>query len=114
MDAVNELRHALVAVAILADVAHMTAYMKQIAPFLGVKADARRRVVRQWCAAHAIGAAEDVVVLARQLCDEPEREFQYAAADMTAYWLHLLDSSFVAQQAEALLLHTPWWDTVDL
>lgn len=114
MDAVNQLRQQLMVVAVPADAAPMAAYMKQIAPFLGVKADARRRVVRQWCAELPIGAAEDVVVLARQLCAEPEREFQYAAADMTAYWLHLLDASFVAQQAEALLLHTPWWDTVDL
>jgi 3-methyladenine DNA glycosylase AlkD len=114
MDAVDQLRQRLTAVAVPADAVPMAAYMKQIAPFLGVKADARRRVVRQWCAAHSIGSAEGVVVLARHLLAEPEREFHYAAADMAAYWVRLLDASFVERQAEHFLLAQPWWDTVDL
>lgn len=51
MDAVNQLRQQLMAVATPADAVPMAAYMKQIAPFLGVKADARRRVVSVVCRA---------------------------------------------------------------
>lgn len=114
MDAINQLRHAFTAVAVLADAAPMAEYMKHVAPFLGVKADARRRVVRHWCAHMTVSTASAVVTLAQQLVAEPEREFHYAAADVAAYWRNLLDASFVAQHADTFLLQQPWWDTVDL
>lgn len=114
MDAVYALRHALSAVAVPADAAPMMAYMKQIAPFLGVKATARRRVVQQWCATVTMTSAAEVISLAQHLLAESEREFHYAAADMAAYWVRLLDASFVACHGECVLLQHPWWDTVDL
>jgi len=88
--------------------------MKHIAPFLGIRAAQRRRVVRHWCAQYPNQTATDVVALAQRLSAQPEREFHYAAADMSAYWLRLLDASFVADHAAVFLLQTPWWDTVDL
>jgi 3-methyladenine DNA glycosylase AlkD len=114
MDAINQLRHQFVSVAVRADAAPMAAYMKQIAPFLGVKADARRRMVRQWCDQLTLTSVDDVLILAQRLLAESEREFHYAAADMAAYWVRLLDASFVDCHVEHLLLEHPWWDTVDL
>lgn len=114
MDAINQLRQQLMSVAVPADAAPMAAYMKQIAPFVGVKSDVRRRVVRQWCAQLTLTSSDDVLTLAQHLLAEPEREFHYAAADVAAYWHRLLDASFVTDQVESLLLYTPWWDTVDL
>ncbi len=114
MDAINELRHAFTDVAVPTDAAPMADYMKHVAPFLGVKADARRRVVRHWCAHMTVSTADAVVTLAQKLVAEPEREFHYAAADATAYWRRLLDASFVEHHVEHFLLQYPWWDTVDL
>ena len=44
---VQQLRRRLMDVAVSTDSAPMAAYMKQVAPFLGVKAVLRRQVVRQ-------------------------------------------------------------------
>jgi 3-methyladenine DNA glycosylase AlkD len=114
IDAVAHLRQSFLAVADPADAAPMAAYMKHIAPFLGIRADQRRRVVRDWCAQYPNQTDTDVVALAQRLSAQPEREFHYAAADMSAFWLRLLDASFVSHHAADFLLHTPWWDTVDL
>ena len=114
MDAVAQLRQSFVAVADLTTAAPMAAYMKHIAPFVGVQADLRRRVVRDWCAHQSVQTADDFCSLATRLCCEREREFHYAAADVAAYWLRLLDASFIADHAATLLLETPWWDSVDL
>ncbi|MFN7472042.1 MAG: DNA alkylation repair protein [Roseiflexaceae bacterium] len=114
MDAVDQLRQSFAAVADPSNAAPMAAYMKHIAPFVGVHADLRRRVVRTWCSQLSLQSADDVCSLATRLCREPEREFHYAAADVAAYWLRLLDASFIADHAATLLLQTPWWDSVDL
>ncbi len=114
LTAVDELRASLLAVAVPADAGAMAEYMKHVAPFLGVKADTRRRVVRQWCAQRTLTCASEVRALVQHLCDEPEREFHYAAADVAAYWRRFLDASFVECHAERFLLQHPWWDTVDL
>ncbi len=114
MNAINQLRHAFTTVAVPADAAPMAEYMKHVAPFLGVKTDVRRRMVRQWCTQVPLTSADDVITLAHHLLAEPEREFHYAAADVTASRLKLLDASFVERHAEHLLLQHPWWDTVDL
>jgi len=114
MDAVAQLRLSFVAVAEPAAAAPMAAYMKHIAPFLGIRADQRRRVVHDWCVQFPLHTAADVTALAQCLCSQPEREFHYAAADVAAYWRRLLDTSFIADHAATLLLQTPWWDSVDL
>ena len=114
MDAVRVLRHAFIEVAVPTDAGSMAEYMQHVAPFLGVKADARRRVVRNWCTQMSVNTADAVVSFVQQLLTEPEREFHYAAADVTAYWRRLLDASFVDRHVEQFLLQYPWWDTVDL
>lgn len=114
MDAIYDLREQLTAVAVASEAAPMAAYMKQIAPFLGVKADARRRVVRRWCATLTLTSANEVISVVQHLIAEPEREFHYAAADVAAYHDTLLDASFVDCHVEHFLLRHPWWDTVDL
>ena len=114
MDAVVALRQSFAKVADPTTAAPMAAYMKHIAPFVGVQADLRRRVVRAWCGQLSLQSAVDVCSLTSLLCREPEREFHYAAADVAAYWRRLLDASFIADHAATLLLQTPWWDSVDL
>ena len=114
MQAAATITDALAQVANPVDADPMAAYMKQIAPFLGVRAVARRAVVRQWCRQNPITTQQELLALAQDLQQQPMRECHYAAADVCAYFAPLLDASFITSHAQALLLHTPWWDTVEL
>ena len=114
MQAAVEIADALAQVANPADASPMAAYMQQIAPFLGVRAVARRAVVRQWCRQNPMASQSAVLALAQALQQQPMRECHYAAADVCAYFMKLLDASFITNHAQALLLQVPWWDTVDL
>lgn len=91
----------------------MAAYMKQVAPFLGVAAPPRRRAQRQaWAALPAPSEAE-VTLAVQGLWALPEREYHYAACDLIASATPRLSAAFVPDVVEGLLVDTPWWDTVD-
>lgn len=92
----------------------MAAYMKHVAPFLGIAATPRRRAQREaWAGLPAPDEAE-LARTARELWSLPEREYQYAAGDLVARHARRLSSAFLADPVEELLTARPWWDTVDL
>ncbi|MDP1878934.1 MAG: DNA alkylation repair protein [Actinomycetota bacterium] len=92
----------------------MAAYMKDVAPFLGITAAPRRRAQRAvWAGLPAPDEAQ-VARTALELWSLPEREFQYAASDLIARHAGRLSTPFLADPIEALLTAKPWWDTVDL
>ena len=95
------------------DAEPMRAYLKDVAPFLGVKAPARRAAQRSAWAALPILAADDVGVVARALWVLPEREYQYAACDLIGRHADRLPGAFVGDHVQTLLTTKPWWDTVD-
>lgn len=89
------------------------AYMKGVAPFLGISAPDRRRALRDaWSGLDAPKSSElgDAALLLMQL---PEREFHYAAYDLVDRYLRCADGRFLRQYATELLTTVPWWDTVD-
>lgn len=93
--------------------AAMTAYMKHVAPFLGVPAPERRRALRgAWKALRAPTSTE-LGGAARVLMDRRERELHYAAYDLIDRHRDGADERFLADHVEALLTSRPWWDTVD-
>jgi 3-methyladenine DNA glycosylase AlkD len=93
----------------------MRAYMKDVAPFLGVPAPIRREAVRPaWKALGPPPSLDDLVAAAEALVARPEREYAYAAADLLELHRRRCPTSFLADPVERLLLTTPWWDTVDL
>jgi 3-methyladenine DNA glycosylase AlkD len=105
---------ALHAVADPSRAAPMAAYMKHIAPFLGVPAPERRAALRSAWAGIAPPPTPDALgAAARRLMAEPERELHYAAYDLLDRHLEVADEGFCARHVEDLLLTTPWWDTVD-
>lgn len=105
---VGEVRAALMAVADPKRGDEMAAYMKGVAPFLGVAAGPRRAAVRDVVASVPIGTEYDV---ARALFFEPEREFAYVGIDL----LRARNARLSADPDAllALALHNPWWDCVD-
>jgi len=110
---VHATRAALEPLAVREDAEDMRRYMKEVAPFLGVKATPRRQAQREAWAGLPHLSRQEIGPVAVALWAEPEREFQYAACDLIARQSRLLDAGFVVDPTQALLLDRPWWDTVD-
>lgn len=95
------------------DAAAMQAYMKDVSPFLGVKATPRRQAQRAaWRALPPLEISE-VKPVVEALWAMPEREYQYAACDLLVTQAKRLPGGFVIDPLEQLMLDRPWWDTVD-
>lgn len=91
----------------------MRAYMKDVAPFLGISTPDRRSALRAaWRGLPALAPSE-VAEVSRELWAEPQREYQYATCDLLAREQRRLPSSFLADPVTELLTTVPWWDTVD-
>ena len=91
--------------------APMRAYMLNQFAFLGIRAPARRQALRGLPKLSAWTAPE-LLALADQLWNLPEREFQYVAVDLLAKHHRLLGPDNVAHLLQ-LVQRKPWWDTVD-
>jgi 3-methyladenine DNA glycosylase AlkD len=92
----------------------MGAYMKGAAPFLGVGATERRRLLKAAWRILPEPSADDVVVASGALRALPEREFHYAGAEVLGRWRRLLRASSLNAEIRDAVLTVPWWDTVDL
>ena len=91
----------------------MRAYMQNIAPFLGVSAPERRRVLRDPWRALARPSSAELGRAAQLLMAQREREFHYAAYDLVGRYVRFADEYFLDTYVTDLLTTTPWWDTVD-
>ena len=89
------------------------AYMKGIAPFLGVSAPIRRKLFKEIFKEAPTPTSDELGKTARALWRLDEREYQYAAIDMIAHFIAIADRSFLKDHVEFLLSHKSWWDTVD-
>jgi 3-methyladenine DNA glycosylase AlkD len=95
------------------DAAAMRAYLKDVSPFLGVRAPARRQAQRAaWRALPPVDVS-DVGPVAEALWAMPEHEYQYAACDLLARESMRLPGAFIIDPTERFLRDRPWWDTVD-
>ena len=91
----------------------MQRYMKDIAPYFGIKTPARRQALKEIYRDAPIPTSEQLGKTARALWRMEEREYQYAACDMLSTYNSYLDKEFLVKHCEYLLTHKPWWDTVD-
>lgn len=92
----------------------MAAYMKDVAPFHGIAAEPRRALQREvFRAAGPLGEAT-VVAVVRACWERPEREFQYAGAELLAERLAVCSAGPTLEFCETLITTKPWWDTVDV
>ena len=97
-----------------ADAEIMQGYMKDVAPFYGIKAGPRRALQKEVWREHAIPATgAEMHAFARRLFSLPQRELHYAALETLQaskkFWTGGEISLFDTQ-----LRTTPWWDTVDV
>lgn len=108
----SEIRAAFESVANPANAVPMAAYIKNVAPFFGIKSPERKVMQRSIFEAGKELPFEDFTVLLRALFHEPERELHYCAMD----WLYHRRKHWTADTLHIigeLIATKPWWDTVD-
>lgn len=88
-------------------------YMKDIAPFLGVKTPERRSLVKKIAREFEPPTSDELAQTARALWKLDEREFHYAAFDLIQIHIDLANRKFLEEHVEYLITHKSWWDTVD-
>jgi len=91
----------------------MEAYMKNLFPFLGIKAELRRSIVKEAQIANKQEIINNARDLALKLYELPEREYHHTAMDIL---IKQLDKKFVPEDIELiehLLTTKSWWDSVD-
>lgn len=91
----------------------MQAYMKHHFRFLGVPAPARKQAQRAFVNRFATADGDTVLGAAEALWAEPEREFQYVAADLLRRRAKVLQPAHL-ERLRALVTAKSWWDTVDV
>lgn len=89
------------------------AYMKGVAPFLGVSAPDRRRALGAAWRSLRGPTSNELGDAAVALMLVPEREYHYAAYDLIERYNPIADEQFLGSYGRTLLTTTPWWDTVD-
>ncbi|MDR1427559.1 MAG: DNA alkylation repair protein [Bifidobacteriaceae bacterium] len=106
---------ALRAAANVDDAGPMAAYMRHVAPFLGVKTPARRAATREFIAEVRKSALPPDAVLAAMdaLFALPEREFAYLGVDLLGARIEGFGWDGIVQGVVPFLDRNPWWDTVD-
>jgi 3-methyladenine DNA glycosylase AlkD len=90
----------------------MRAYMKDIAPFLGLTTPLRRALSRTVLEGTPRPDETDCTAIALRCWELPEREYQYFAVDYLRHHVRHCTSGFLPV-ARHLVSTVPWWDTVD-
>ncbi|MEU6312014.1 DNA alkylation repair protein [Streptomyces sp. NPDC047014] len=93
--------------------AAMSAYMKEVAPFLGLPAPLRRELSRTVTKNTPRPTEADCAALALGCWRLPEREYHYFAVDYLRRHAGRCSSGLLPV-VRHLITTVPWWDTVDL
>ncbi|MER8008066.1 DNA alkylation repair protein [Streptomyces sp. NPDC094149] len=93
--------------------APMRAYMKDVAPFLGLTTPVRRALSREVVDGLPRPGETDCTAIALRCWRLPEREYQYFAVDYLRRHARVCSSAFLPV-ARHLVGTRSWWDTVDL
>lgn len=91
----------------------MAAYMKHVAPFLGIPTPLRRELSRAVTRNTPKPAEADCAALALRCWELPEREYRYFAVDYLRKHVSRCSSGLLPV-VRHLIVTVPWWDTVDL
>ncbi|MGF1598681.1 MAG: DNA alkylation repair protein [Acidimicrobiales bacterium] len=90
----------------------MARYMKNHFPFLGLSTAVRRAAQRPTLSALAAASGDELIAFADACWAQPEREFQYAAADALRRHHRALGARHLDALARCITTKG-WWDTVD-
>ncbi|WP_171113135.1 MULTISPECIES: DNA alkylation repair protein [Streptomyces] len=93
--------------------APMRAYMKDVAPFLGLTTPVRRALSRTVVEGTPRPDEADCTAVALRCWQLPEREYHYFVVDYLRRHVSRCSSAFLPV-ARQLITTVSWWDTVDL
>lgn len=93
-----------------ADALSMCAYMKDIAPFFGIKTPLRRKLSKEFISKN--GLPENPEAVAQLLWKEPERELHYFAMELLGKLAKKAPENRL-RLYEKMITTNSWWDTVD-
>ncbi|TLQ47211.1 DNA alkylation repair protein [Streptomyces marianii] len=88
------------------------AYMKDVAPFLGIRTPERRALSRTVLDGTPAPTEADCTAVALRCWELPEREYHYFAADYLRRHVGRCSAEFIPV-ARRLITTVSWWDTVD-
>lgn len=92
--------------------AAMQRYMKDIAPFIGIKTPQRRALLKQHIARYGPPPIADLPAICHSAFAQNEREWHYSAVDLLVRLVKKLGPEHLPL-VEGLILTKSWWDTVD-
>lgn len=95
-----------------ANAAAMQAYMKDVAPFFGIKATERRDLLKEHIAVHGAAPVQELPAIARAAFGCKEREMHHTAVDLFMKTAKKLTPDELPL-VEELITTVSWWDTVD-
>ena len=110
LDAVEQLRNKFESVADANKSESMKAYMKGKFEYFGISSPERNSIQREWFKTTKGLDTWDVVYT---LWDQPEREFQYVAADLLKKMPKKDYKVGDCKKLEELITTKSWWDSVD-
>lgn len=113
---VDDLRAALVAVSDTEVAAGQKKYMREQFEYLGVKTPARRRASKSIIKYLITASRAELIAVVELLWAQPEREFQYVAADSIRAHISAPTNTLTSADVEwlgTLAMTKSWWDTVD-
>lgn len=114
-DLVAATERELAAVACPESAGPQAAYLRHVAPFLGMTSAVRRTAQRAaWRAAGPPPDTAALLAAAQRLTGLPQREYQYVAVELLGRHRSLLPPEALDDRLRPLLFTRPWWDTVDL
>ncbi|MBY8961271.1 DNA alkylation repair protein [Flavobacterium sp. D11R37] len=92
----------------------MQKYMKDNFPFLGIKTDLRRALLKQVWQEHKDEVSQHPRELAKQLYALPQREYHYCAIEILIKELKKKYRKEDVVLIEFLIVTHSWWDSVDV
>jgi 3-methyladenine DNA glycosylase AlkD len=93
--------------------AGMTAYMKNLFPYLGIQTPDRETINKTfWATIRPLVSEDWLIQSALLLWEKDDREYQYAALNLLIRYVKSL-SPTAMPAIERLIIHKSWWDTVD-
>lgn len=95
-----------------ADAAPMKKYMRDQFEYLGIKSPQFKALRDAFIQQNGLPPIEDLDVIARELWERPQREFQYLATSLIGKMENQLREDFIIT-LEYLITYKSWWDTVD-
>ncbi|WP_239613675.1 DNA alkylation repair protein [Cohnella mopanensis] len=90
----------------------MESYMRNRYPFLGIKTPERTSLLKQFWAKHGLPVGRELLVVAQQLWQLPEREFQNVGMAFLEKYGKQAEKDDI-DAFESFVTTKSWWDTVD-